>query len=77
MATAPHVRHIYVSRATVARAQRALSERKYYDGEPDGQLRGPVRNAIIRFQLDHEQLATGDLDEETLKLLGLPPAPPR
>ena len=77
MATAPDVRHIYVSPATVARAQRALGERKYYDGEPDGQLRGPVRNAIIRFQLDHEQLATGDLDEETLKLLGLPPAPPR
>jgi hypothetical protein len=31
----------------------------------------------MRFQLDHEQVATGDLDEETLQLLGLPPPQPR
>jgi Putative peptidoglycan binding domain len=73
VAAASDVQHIFVSAGTVARAQQALSERKYYGGEADGQLDAATRNAIIRFQLDHEQLATGDLDEETLHLLGLPP----
>lgn len=80
VAAAPDVQHIdvqyiYVSPATVARAQQALSERKYYGGEADGELGAATRNAIIRFQLDHQQVAAGDLDEETLRLLGLP-APP-
>ena len=68
-------RHIYVSTGTVAKAQRALSERKYYDGEPDGQLGVAARSAVIRFQLDNKQMATGDLDEETLRLLDLLPPP--
>jgi hypothetical protein len=65
------VEHIYVSPVTVARAQRALSERKYYGGEADGKLGPATRIAIIRFQLDHELLATGDLDERTFQMLGL------
>jgi len=73
VAAASGVRRIYVSSGTVAAAQQALSERKYYGGEADGQLGAPTRIAIMRFQLDHEQVATGDLDEETLQLLGLPP----
>jgi len=72
-AAASDARHIYVSSGTVARAQQALSERKYYEGEADGHLGAATRYAIIRFQLDHEQVATGDLDGETLRLLGLPP----
>jgi len=36
-----------------------------------GSVSGATRQAIIRFQLDHEQLPTGDLDEETLRLLGV------
>ena len=80
VAAAPDVQHIdvqyiYVSPDTVARAQQALSERKYYGGEPDGELGAATRNAIIRFQLDHQHVAAGDLDEETLRLLGLPPPP--
>ena len=80
VAAAPDVQHIdvqyiYVSPETVARAQQALTERKYYGGEADGELGAATRNAIIRFQLDHEQVAAGDLDEETLRLLGLPPPP--
>lgn len=68
---ASDVQHIYVSAGTVAKAQQALNERKYYNGEADGQLGFATRNAIIRFQLDQEQVATGDLDRETLRLLGL------
>jgi peptidoglycan hydrolase-like protein with peptidoglycan-binding domain len=68
----PRVRHIRVAQAWVAAAQHALTERNYYHGPIDGQL-GPItgatRQAIIRFQLDQRQLATGDLDEETLRLL--------
>ncbi len=77
VAAATDVQHIYVSPSTVASAQRALSERKYYEGEADGQLGVATRFAIIRFQLDHEQVATGDLDEATLPLLGLSPSPRR
>jgi hypothetical protein len=75
VAAPPDVRYIYVSPGMVASAQRALSERKYYDGEADGQLGAATRYAIIRFQLDREQVATGDLDEATLRLLGVPPSP--
>lgn len=66
------VRYIYVSPGTVTAAQQALSERKYYNGEADGQLGFATRTSIIRFQLDQKQVATGDLDEDTLRLLGLP-----
>jgi len=67
------VRCIHVSTATVTATQRALRERKYYGGPDDGQLGAATRYAIIRFQLDHDQLATGDLDVETLRLLKLQP----
>jgi hypothetical protein len=66
------LRRIYVAHASVAAAQRALTGRNYYHGEIDGQLGsiyGPTRQALIRFQLEHDQLATGDLDAETLRLL--------
>jgi len=71
----PKVRHIRVAHAWVAAAQQALTEKGYFHGEVDGNL-GSVsgwatRQAIIRFQLDHLQLPTGDLDEETLRLLGV------
>jgi hypothetical protein len=66
------VRRIHVATTSVAAGQQALTDKNYYHGKVDGDL-GPVsgatRLAIIRFQLDHEQLATGDLDEETLRLL--------
>jgi hypothetical protein len=76
-AVASDVQRIYVSTSTVTRAQQALGERKYYDGEADGQLGARTRHAIVRFQLDQQQVATGDLDEETLRSLDLPPAPLR
>ena len=70
----PKVRHIHVAQGSVAAAQKALTERKYYHGEADGQLgsvSGATRQAILRFQLDHGQIPTGDLDDETLGLLGV------
>lgn len=67
------VRCIHVSPTTVTAAQRALREAKYYGGPDDGQLDAATRVAIVRFQLDHDQLATGDLDVETLRLLKLRP----
>lgn len=70
----PKVRHIHVAQPSVAAAQQALTERKYYHGEADGQLgsvSGATRQAILRFQLDHGQIPTGDLDDETLGLLGV------
>lgn len=66
------LRRIHIAHASVTAAQRALTARNYYHGEVDGQLgsiSGATRQAIIRFQLEHAQLATGDLDEETLRLL--------
>ena len=68
-------RRIHVASATVAAAQRALRQLKFYSGEADGVLGVATRNAIVRFQLERDQVATGDLDEETLKLLELPAAP--
>ncbi len=72
------VRHIHVAHGSVAAAQRALAERGYYQGEVNGLL-GPVygatRQAIIRFQIDQQLLPTGDLDEETLRLVGATPPP--
>jgi len=70
----PKVRHIHVATTSVTAAQQALTGKNYYHGEVDGNLGrvfGATRQAIIRFQLDREQLPTGDLDEETLRLLGV------
>jgi len=74
-ATANEARRIHVASATVAAAQRALRQLNYYSGEADGMLGTATRNAIVRFQLDRDQVATGDLDEDTLKLLELPVSP--
>lgn len=65
------VQYIYVAPSIVTKAQQALSERKYYNGEADGRLLFATRNAIVRFQLENDQVATGDLDEGTLRLLGV------
>jgi hypothetical protein len=74
-ATADQARRIYVATATVTAAQRALRHLDYYRGEADGVLGTTTRNAIVRFQLDRDQVATGDLDEGTLRLLELPSPP--
>jgi putative peptidoglycan binding protein len=68
------VRHIHAATTSVVAAQHSLTEQNYYHGEADGALgpaSGATRQAIIRFQLDHQQPPTGDLDEETLRVLGV------
>ena len=72
----PKARQIRVAKDWVAAAQQALTEKNYYEGPIDGRLgaiTGATRQAIIRFQLDQRQLATGDLDAETLRLLDVKP----
>jgi peptidoglycan hydrolase-like protein with peptidoglycan-binding domain len=64
---------IYVLPETVAAAQRALRELGGYLGPIDGWLSTEIRQAIIQFQISHEQVPTGDLDEETARLLGVTP----
>lgn len=74
IAANPKARHIHTSHASVASAQTALTERKYYHGEVNGLLGssyGATRLAIVRFQLDHGQNPTGDLDDATLGSLGV------
>ncbi len=62
--------------ATVSAAQRALRKQGRYRGPIDGLLGSETRQAIIQFQLSRRQLATGDLDDPTLRLLEVtqPPA---
>lgn len=54
-----------------AAAQRALNERGYDAGPPDGVLGPRSRNSIQRFQSDHNLRATGELTPRTMELLGL------
>jgi hypothetical protein len=60
---------IYLLPATVADAQRSLRDHGVYGGPIDGSLSTETRHAILQFQLRHGQVATGDLDEATLRLL--------
>jgi hypothetical protein len=62
---------IHVLPETVAAAQRSLRKQGRYQGPIDGALSALTRRAIIQFQLERRQLATGDLDDETLRLLGV------
>ena len=68
------VRRLRVAHDSVAAAQQALIERKYYRGEVNGLLgptTGATRQAIMRFQFEHGQTPSGDLDEGTMGLLGV------
>lgn len=76
-AAASEARRIHVATKTVTAAQRSLMERKYYSGEADGLLGATTRQALARFQIDNGQIPTGDLDEETWRLLEAPVTSPR
>jgi len=56
---------------TISAAQRVLREQGGYQGPIDGALSTETRQAIIQFQLHRGQVATGDLDPETMRLLGV------
>jgi Putative peptidoglycan binding domain len=70
-AAASEARRVHASPETVATAQRELGKCTAYHGEIDGRLGSDLRQAIMRFQFAHAQEATGDLDDETLRLLGI------
>ncbi len=64
-------RNIYTSADTVKAVQDALKAKRYYSGEATGTLDTATRDAIARYQLDQNQLATGDADEATVRALGV------
>jgi hypothetical protein len=55
----------------VAAIQRALEARRLYSGPIDGLLDDATRLGILRFQIQSNHPATGDLDAWTLSALGL------
>lgn len=57
--------------AQIAAAQRALNERGYDAGPPDGTLGPRTRTAIRTFQADANRPPSGELDPGTLQRLGV------
>jgi peptidoglycan hydrolase-like protein with peptidoglycan-binding domain len=61
--------HKNADRDPVKGAQRALKERGYDIGEPDGKLGAKTHAAVRAFQKDEGLKVTGRLDPETMKRL--------
>ena len=60
---------------TIERVQQALKEQGFYYGEITGEKNADTTAAIRRFQIRHGLQITGELNEETRRLLGsAPPA---
>jgi len=57
--------------STVADAQERLARQGYYRGEIDGVFGPETRRAIMRYQSDHGLGVTGQLNMDTLRVLGL------
>lgn len=55
----------------VRRAQLALKEQGYYEGEADGTLSSRTSGALRAYQREHKLQETGDLDPQTAKALGI------
>jgi hypothetical protein len=66
---------VHLLAETISAAQRALRAQGSYQGPIDGAMGTETRQAIIQFQLHRGQIATGDLDPETMRLLGVASAP--
>lgn len=60
-----------VTREQRIAAQRALNQRGYNAGPPDGVLNPVTRTAIRTFQADNELQPTGELTAQTLETLGI------
>jgi peptidoglycan hydrolase-like protein with peptidoglycan-binding domain len=58
-------------RNLVEDAQQALKDRGYYDGPADGIMGLQTRQAVRKFQNDRHLPVTGQLDEETVRQLGI------
>ena len=55
----------------VRRAQGALKEQGYYEGEADGVMSPRTSTALRAYQREHNLQETGDLDPQTAKKLGI------
>lgn len=55
----------------VRRAQGALREQGYYEGEADGVMSSRTSSALRAYQREHHLQETGDLDPQTAKSLGI------
>jgi len=55
----------------VRRAQTALKDQGYYEGEIDGTMSPRTSGALRTYQREHSLQETGDLDPETAKRLGI------
>ena len=59
----------------VRRAQGALRDQGYYEGDADGQMNSRTSSALRVYQREHKLPETGDLDPQTAKSLGILSAP--
>src|SRR6266699_759866 len=55
----------------VVRAQERLAREGYYRGETDGALSPEMQKAVRRYQITNGLRPTGDLDSDTLAVMGL------
>src|SRR3977135_673318 len=58
----------------IAGIQQSLKEQGFYYGEITGEKNADTTAAIRRFQIRHGLQITGELNEETLRLLGSAPS---
>lgn len=57
------------------RVQQALKDRALYDGPVNGDFGWNTQTALAQFQLSESLPASGMLDEQTMRALGIEPAP--
>ncbi|MFY9610125.1 MAG: peptidoglycan-binding protein [Blastocatellia bacterium] len=65
-------RGVLTSPDSIRAAQTVLRDRNYYNGPISGVMNLATRDAVRRFQEDRNIAATGDLDFETARALGIP-----
>ncbi len=57
--------------STIVAAQERLAREGYYRGETDGALNSEMQKAVRRYQITNGLRSTGDLDSDTLAVMGL------
>ncbi len=57
--------------STIVAAQERLALQGYYRGETDGVVTPEMQKAVKRYQITNGLRATGDLDTQTLEVMGL------
>jgi peptidoglycan hydrolase-like protein with peptidoglycan-binding domain len=57
--------------STIVAAQERLARQGYYRGETDGEVSAEMQKAVKRYQSTNGLRQTGDLDSDTLAIMGL------